>query len=112
MTNKIKKYLVTAIFCLLSTQTASGGEAGKTATVFNKRFMAGIKPMMQYQELVKSIGTPGAVVGTGQVSGGVASYHWDGGKKSALDAKVRGGRVIEATMLAPNGNSYSVVKQK
>jgi hypothetical protein len=111
MGKKFITFSIMAMFCLICLLMTSCEQPEKTRTVFNKRFIHNIKPMMSYEELVKVIGTPGTIVkDAGESSPGVVHYHWDGGKDSALDARISGGKLVDATMLAPNGNSYSIGK--
>ena len=99
------------VFPFLFSQTVFAAQPGKTGTVFNKRFIRTIRPMMPYEQLVKNIGAPGLSIPAKKgAKTSVTNYHWDGGKSSALDVRVTGGRVIDATMHAPNGHTYLVGK--
>ena len=111
MAKRIKLFTVMAALCFISSQTTFAAQPGKTETVFNKRFIRNLKPMMPYEKLVTLIGTPGAAVRDRKdKSPGTVRYHWDGGKSSALNARFAAGKMLGATMLAPNGNSYSIGK--
>ncbi len=108
MTRILKCWLIILTFCLISSHTAVGAEAGKTETVFNKRFMPKIRPMMPYEQLTGITGVPGDVRET---SPKFTRYHWNGKKRSALDAVFVSGKLFSAAVLAPNGNTYRVGKQ-
>ena len=101
--------ILLVVICIISMLTACSKHQESTETVFNKRFIPKIKPMMQYEQLVKIIGKPGAVVkDANSTSTQIIHYHWDGGKRSALDAMVESGKIVDATLLAPNGNTYRI----
>jgi hypothetical protein len=109
MTGKNKNLLIILILCLISLLAACNKQPENTETVFNKRFIPKIKPMMQYEQLVKIIGKAGAVVkDANSTSPQIIHYHWDGGKSSTLDAMVESGKLVDATVLAPNGNTYRI----
>ncbi|NVN89460.1 MAG: hypothetical protein HXX11_02555 [Desulfuromonadales bacterium] len=94
------------VFCVSPLQVTAA-QPGVTTTVFNKRFIHALQPMMMYNQLVKQIGTAGVIVKERKgATSQLVHYHWDGGKRSALDATVVAGKVTEARMLAPNGNTY------
>ena len=66
---------------------------------------------MTYEQLVNVIGTPGTEVKDPQEkSAGIKHYHWSGGKDSALDVRFSSGRLLDGSMLAPNGNRYPLGK--
>jgi hypothetical protein len=101
--------LFIAMLCLIFLLAACNKQPEKTETVFNKRFISKISPMMPYEQLVKIIGTPGVVVkDAGSASPQTIHYHWNGGRNSALDARVAAGKLVDATILAPNGNTYQI----
>src|SRR5512139_3337054 len=105
---KIMK-LFAVMLLFVSTHVAAAALPGKTDTVFNKKFIQKIKPMMPYEQLVKIIGTAGIKTGeTKKASAPVVSYHWSGGRESALDVKTTAGKVVEATMLSPNKHKLSM----
>ena len=101
--NKRSAVLALAMaFSLLPWGTASAGQPGMTDAVFNKRFLSIVKPMMAYEQLAKDIGTPGKMTQEEKSSSGpIATYHWDGGRKSSLDVKTIGGSVIGAVVVTP-----------
>jgi hypothetical protein len=95
--------------CLALSLPVCGAQPGTTGTVFNKRFMPSIKPSMTYEQLVKIVGTPGAQLGQekrGQST--IARYRWNGGKDSKLEVRVSNGKIVDASMKAPNGHTYRI----
>ncbi|MDD2852792.1 MAG: hypothetical protein PHY09_12955 [Desulfuromonadaceae bacterium] len=94
--------------CLFSGMTYAG-QPGTADMVFNRRFSEKLTPMMSYDQLVKSIGTEGAKVGEDKRSSPPALlYHWNGERKSALDARVAAGKVVEATVTSPKNKKFSI----
>ena len=111
MIRKMTLFAVMAMLIFVALQVTAGVQPGKTDTVFNKRFIQKIKPMMSYEQLVKIIGTAGIKTGENKsTSTPVASYHWNGGRESALDVKTKAGKVVEATVLSPNKRKLSMDK--
>ena len=111
MIRKMTLFAVMAMLIFVASQVTAGVQPGRTDTVFNKRFIQKIKPMMSYEQLVKIIGTSGIKTGENKsTSTPVASYHWNGGRESALDVKTKAGKVVEATMFSPNKHKYSIDK--
>ena len=110
----IKKMMLFAVMLMLlfvSTQITAGAQPGKTDTVFNRRFIQKIKPMMSYDQLVKIVGVAGIKTGENKrTSPPMVSYHWNGGRESALDVKTMAGKVVEATMLSPKKRKYTIDK--
>ena len=110
----IKKMMLFAVMLMLlfvSTQITAGAQPGKTDTVFNRRFIQKIKPMMSYEQLVKIIGTAGIKTGEYKSSTSpVVSYHWNGDRESALVVKTMAGKVVEATMISPKKRKYYLGK--
>jgi hypothetical protein len=100
--------VILLLILFLSVTVVSAGQPGSTATVFNKRFLSAIKPMMSFEELKKTIGAPGQKVS--EDKGGTVLYRWNGGKGSMLTVRVAAGKVLDASMLAPNGNTYVIGK--
>src|SRR5450631_3344312 len=100
--------LVMISLCVFS-QPLVAGQAGTTDTVFNRKFIRKIKPMMPYDQLVNLIGTQGINVGKDRSSSTPnVTYHWDGGRNSALDIKVDAGMVVDATVLSPKHKKFSL----
>ena len=70
-----------------------------------------LKPMMPYDQLLKIIGTQGMKVGEDRHSTPpVISYHWNGGRKSALDIKVAAGKIVDVIVISPKKQKYSLGK--
>jgi hypothetical protein len=109
-TKKTVRALLIIFFCL-SASVLFAGQAGTTDTVFNRKLLEKIKPMMTYEQLVKIIGTEGKKVGGDTHSSPPKGmYHWDGGRKSALDIKVDAGKVIDATVISPKNKKFTLGK--
>ena len=110
----LKKITILALLmmsCCISTPAMSAGQPGTTGTVFNKRFIRKMKPMMPYDQVVKMTGTEGKKVGEDKRSSpSKALYHWDGKRRSALDIKVAAGKVIEVTVVTPRQQQLSLGK--
>ncbi len=101
--------LVVLSLAFLSTAPTPAAQPGKTDTVFNRRFLPKVKPMMAYEHLVRIIGTQGELVGNRNAkSETVVAYSWNGRKKSSLRVLLSNGKLIEATMIAPNGHTYII----
>jgi len=97
---------VSLALALVSAQLVSAAQPGITTTVFNRRFIPTIKPMMTYDQLARIVGVPGARVAADK--GGTLNYRWSGGKGSALNVRVAGGKVVDASVLAPNRHTYLI----
>ena len=111
MFKNITVFAVVAIFACISSQAISAGQPGTADTVFNKKFARKLKPLMPYEQLVKMIGTEGVKVGEdGTSSASKTLYHWNGERKSALDARVVAGKVIDATVTTPKNKKLSLGK--
>ena len=107
----MKRRLFIAVMMLMfvSSQAMAGQQPGVTSTVFNKRFIPNIKPMMSYDQIARITGAQGARVG--EIKAGsttVLSYRWNGGKGSILNVRIAGGKLLDATMKAPNGHTYAI----
>ncbi len=99
------------MFSCLSTPVISAGQPGKTDTVFNKKFIHKLKPMMPFDQLVNIVGTEGEKIGEDKHSSPpVMRYHWNGGRKSTLDIKVAAGKVVDVTVTAPKQQKFSLGK--
>lgn len=106
----IELVLSLIILCLFSGMSYAG-QPGTADMVFNRRFSQILKPMMPYDQLVKSIGTEGAKVGEDKRSSPpTVIYHWNGERKSALDARVAAGKVVDATVTSPKNKKFSLGK--
>ena len=110
MIEKRTAALVLALLSCLASQAIAAGQPGTTDTVFNKKFIAKVKPMMPYDQLVKIVGSQGKKVGEDKSSATTGTYHWDGGRKTVLDVKVVSGKVAEVTMRSPNNHKYALGK--
>lgn len=108
MRTTLKIPLLMVMFCL-SPALIYAGQPGVTDTVFNRRFIRKVQPMMPLDQLVKLAGTAGEKAGEDRRSSPPAiRYHWKGGRKSALDIKVAAGKVIELTVTAPKQQKLSL----
>lgn len=98
------------VSCLV-TGVLAAGQPGTADTVFNRRFIQKIKPMMPYDLLVKIVGSEGVKVGEDKRSSPPAVvYHWNGERKSALDITVSGSTVIDVTVTTPKKRTLSLGK--
>lgn len=111
MFKKMTMLALLAMFSCLSTPAISAEQPGTTDTVFNRRFIYKLKPMMPYAQLAAMIGKPGRKVGEDKSSPPPkAMYHWDGRRKSTLDIKVAVGRVVDLTVTSPKRQRFSLGK--
>jgi hypothetical protein len=109
MMRRITVTAILLVLCFAASQMVWAAQPGMTGTVFNKRFIGKIKPAMPYEQIVKITGAPGLKVADGKApSQGIVRYQWKGGKESVLRARFTSGRMIDATVLAPNGHTYSI----
>ncbi len=101
--------VVVMMFLFVSPEVMAGQQPGVTSTVFNRRFIPNIRPQMPYEQIVRMTGVQGAKVGESKAgSTSVSSYRWNGGKGSSLNVRIAGGKLVDATMKAPNGHTYVV----
>ncbi len=99
------------LFSGIAPSAFAAGQPGTTDTVFNRKFMYTLKPMMPYEQLVKILGSEGAKVGEDKKSSPPKTmYRWNGDRKSALDVTVAGGKVVEAVVTAPKKHRFSLGK--
>jgi hypothetical protein len=90
-------------------QLSAGTQPGVTDTRFNRRFLPTIKPMMSYEQIVRIVGSPGVKVGENKNSSPpTIQYRWNGGKGSVLTVRLGNNKMIDATVLAPNKNTYLI----
>jgi len=88
---------------------SQGGEPGVTETIFNRRFIPTIKPMMTYDQIVRIVGVPGIKVGEDpKASPPTVQYRWKGGRDSVLTIRLGKNKLIDATVLAPNKHTYLI----
>lgn len=109
MIRKLALLAVTLFIAGFAANAFSAMQPGTSDTVFNRRFIPKLKPMMSYDQIVGMAGNQGAK--TGEEKNGAApiiSYRWHGGKKSVLNIRISGGRLMDATILAPNGHTYHI----
>jgi hypothetical protein len=110
----MKKFLflmIVAIIPFFCTQTSCAAEPGTTDTVFNKRLMPKIKPMMTYGQVITLAGAPGVKIGeSAKTKPATVQYRWNGGKKSVLTARFAYNRLVEAIILVPNGRTFTIGK--
>ncbi len=106
MFNKIVAIALLLALSCLSSPALAAGLPGSTDTVFNKKFVYKIKPLMPYEQLVTIAGGPGKKLSEGK-GAAPTLYHWDGARKTALDAKVEAGKVVEATVTSPKGKKFA-----
>lgn len=111
---KMKKILVLMMLAgitLFCAQTTFAAEPGVTGTVFNKRFLPGIKPLMTYAQVVALAGAPGVKIDeTAKTGPPTVRYRWKGGKRSILTARFSDNRLLDATVLVPNGRTFIIKK--
>jgi hypothetical protein len=112
MIRKIKALGFLVIFLFAASETISAGQPGTADTVFNRRFMEKLKPMMPLAQLVKMVGTEGTKSGEDKRSvPPTTSYHWNGERKSLLDIKVANDKVVAATVTSPKNKKFSFEKK-
>lgn len=100
---------VMLLAAMLASAALAGNPLGVTETVFNRRFIPTLKPQFSYEQIVKMAGTPGEKLA--EIKEGaskVANYRWKGGRDSVLTVKLRDNKMVEATVLAPNGHTYKI----
>jgi len=107
MIKKVLLAVVVVLTCLAPAMSAS--LPGTTETVFNRRFVNKLKPMMPYNQLARMIGQ-GQKVGEDRQRA-TAMYHWNGGRRSALDIAVAAGRVVNVTVTSPKKQKYGLGKK-
>ncbi len=112
MIRAIKYWLIILTVCLISAHAALGAQAGKTDTVFNKRFIPKIRTTMTYGQLEGMIGVPGDVIRDARgTSAKYIRYRWYGKRSSTLDTVFISGKLYSAAVLAPNGKTYRIGKK-
>jgi hypothetical protein len=80
-----------------------------TAATFNRRFLPTIKPAMTYEQIEKIVGEPGTRISEDKnASPQTIQYRWNGSKESVLTVTFGNNKMIEATVLAPNGHTYLI----
>jgi hypothetical protein len=87
----------------------TGKKPDAAAATFNRRFLPTIKPGMTYEEIAAIAGTPGTKVEENKnASPPAITYRWNGGKDSVLTVQFGNNKMIDATVLAPNGHTYLI----
>ena len=112
----MRKLMVTLAMLLivssLSLPALSAGQPGSTDTVFNRKFVHKLRPMMPLEQLEKLVGVQGKKLGEDKNAKALtALYHWDGGRQSTLDVKVAAGKVVELTVKAPKQQKFTLGKK-
>jgi hypothetical protein len=111
MLRRITALIFLVIFSCTASEPLSAGQTGTADTVFNRRFMEKLKPMMPFDQLIKMVGVEGAKTGEDKRSTPpTVSYHWNGERKSTLDVKVTAGKVVDATVISPKNKKFSFGK--
>jgi len=111
MIRKLRALGFLVIFLCAASEVISAGQPGTADTVFNRRFMEKLKPMMPFDQLVKMVGTEGTKSQEDKRSSpSTVSYHWNGKRKSTLDIVVAAGKVIDATVISPKNKKFSIGK--
>jgi hypothetical protein len=111
MFKKMTTLALLVLFSCVPSLAISAGQPGTTDTVFNRKFIYKIKPMMPYEQLTKILGNQGKKVGEDKRSSTTKMiYHWNGGRKSALDIKVAAGKVVDVTVISPKKQKFSLGK--
>jgi hypothetical protein len=109
----MKKLLLLTILTivpLVCTQISSAADPGSTSVVFNKRLLPSIKPMLTYAQVAALAGAPGVKIGESRnTSPPTVRYRWKGGKSSVLTARFADNRMIDATVVVPNGKTFAIM---
>lgn len=102
-------FLGVFIFAGAYTQIIAAGQPGVTETIFNRRFIPTVKPQMTYDQIEKMAGASGAKVSEDKKAAPpMIQYRWKGGRNSVLTVRFRGNKMIDATVLVPNGRAYEI----
>jgi hypothetical protein len=108
----MKKLLLLTFFAVVflgCNQTSSAKDPGTTSTVFNKRLLPSIKPMLTYAQVATLAGAPGTKIGESRkTSPPTVQYRWKGGKDSVLTARFANNRMVDATIRVPNGKTFAI----
>jgi len=107
--NKLLLLTFFSIVFLGCNQTSSATDPGATSTVFNKRLLPSIKPMLTYEQIAALAGAPGAKIDEPRkTSPATVQYRWKGGKDSVLSAHFANNRMVDATIRVPNGKTFAI----
>jgi hypothetical protein len=109
MKKRLMQLACAALLLFAFAQLSAGAQPGVSDTRFNRRFLPTIKPMMTYEQIVKIVGAPGVKVGENRKTNPpTVQYRWNGGKGSVLTVRLGNNKMIDATVLAPNKNTYLI----
>ena len=93
----------------LCIQVSFAAEPGKSGTVFNKRLLPSIRPMLTYEQIATLAGAPGAKIGESKKSSPpIIQYRWKGGRDSILTGRFAHNRMVDATVRVPNGKTFAI----
>jgi hypothetical protein len=96
---------VALIACICMQLSCKKDQPDVAATTFNRRFLPTIKPAMTYEQIAQIVGGPGVKISQAKET---IQYRWNGSRDSILTVKFGDNRMIEATVLAPNGHTYLI----
>lgn len=109
--NRLILLTLFALTALMCSQLVSAAEPGTTGTVFNKRLLPSIKPMMTYAQITTLAGAPGVKIAESRkTTPPTVQYRWKGGKDSLLTARFTNNRMVDATVRVPNGKTFAIKK--
>lgn len=77
---------------------------GQANTVFDKAFLQSIRNVLLFEQVEKIVGTAGIKVGSSTLKIPGEKYHWNGQQNSSLNIRVNSGKVVDANVVAPEGN--------
>ncbi|MDD2337526.1 MAG: hypothetical protein PHD01_13220 [Geobacteraceae bacterium] len=107
--NKLLLLTFFAVVFFGCNQSPSTTDPGTTRTVFNKRLLPSIKPMLTYAQIATLAGAPGAKIDVSRkTSPPTFQYRWKGGKDSVLTARFADNRMVDATIRLPNGKTFAI----
>jgi hypothetical protein len=107
--NKLLLLTYFTLAILLCGQVTSAAEPGVTGTVFNKRLLPRIRPLLTYAQIATLAGSPGAkITESKKTSPPTVQYRWKGGKDSVLTVRFANNRMADATVLVPNGKTFAI----
>jgi hypothetical protein len=112
MLKRMTVLLILLLLSSLASRATAAGQPGATDTVFNKKFIHKLKPMMPYEQLTSIVGAQGRKVAEDKSSATpTAIYHWDGERSSSLEARVAAGKVVVVRLVSPKGKKFSQGKK-
>ena len=102
-------FIALVVFGSACMQLIAAEQPGMTETVFNRRFIPTLKPQMTLEQIVKMAGAPGVKVNENKsASPPIVKYSWKGGRNSVLLVRFSNNKMLDATVLAPNGHTYAI----